>query len=47
MQFTTWLLQVEALLGYDLDASFTIHALRCFREGWTVDEYATEVIYSE
>jgi hypothetical protein len=43
MTFTDWLQHVETLLGYNLDAAFTIEALRHFRNGWSANDYATEI----
>lgn len=45
MTFPDWLGAVELNLGFDLDADTTIEALRCYREGWTVDEYSTDLYY--
>lgn len=45
MTFPDWLGAVELKLGANFDGDGTIEALRHYREGWTVDEYATEIYY--
>ena len=43
MTFPDWLGAVEVKLGFELGGEATIEALRHYREGWSVDEYATEI----
>jgi hypothetical protein len=43
IRFPDWLRAVELKLGFDLDGSATIDALQAYREGWSVDDYATEI----
>jgi hypothetical protein len=43
MTFPDWLGAVELKLGFELGGKATVEALRCYREGWSVDEYATEL----
>jgi hypothetical protein len=43
MTFPDWLGAVEVKLGFELGDKATVEALRHYREGWSVDEYATEL----
>jgi hypothetical protein len=43
MTFPDWLGAVELKLGMELSGSATIEAIGHYREGWSVDEYATEL----
>jgi hypothetical protein len=43
MKFPDWLGAVEVKLGFELGDEATVEALRHYREGWSVDEYATEI----
>jgi len=43
MSFTSWLLEVERLLGFRLYGDAALDAHRHYRDGWSIDEYATEI----
>jgi hypothetical protein len=43
MRFSHWLALVEQKLGLELDMTTIDEALRCYGDGWTVDDFAFEV----
>jgi hypothetical protein len=43
MKFADWLGAVESKIGFEFDEDGSIYALRHYREGWTVDDFAFEV----
>lgn len=43
LRFPDWLSAVEFQLGSALDGSSTMDALEAYRDGWSVDDYATEI----
>jgi hypothetical protein len=43
MSFTEWIFAVESKLGFELNGEASIDAHRHYRDGWTVNDYATEI----
>lgn len=43
MRFSTWLAMVEKKLNLELDITTLDEAIRCYGDGWTVDDFAFEV----
>lgn len=43
MRFSTWLALVERKLDLELDITTLDEAIRCYGDGWSVDDFAFEV----